>query len=100
MRYAEYIPGPGAGAPAPDPFVPALRSTPGHTWILQREEDDRWTLRERNDQGVIGEPRQTSDPLDVIDATFWAGDLTDIGTGRWRPLVEHQRYEWQEEGSS
>jgi hypothetical protein len=35
----------------------------------------------------------------VIDATFWAGDLTSIGNGRWRPLIEGCRYLWLEDDS-
>jgi hypothetical protein len=97
-RYAEYIRGARSAVAAP--IAPTIEATPGHAWVLQREPDDRWTLRERDGRGVISEPRLTSDPTPgVVDATFWAGDQIDIGTGRWHELVNQQCYEWQEDHS-
>lgn len=97
MRYASYVPGGLGTLDLADAGPPALTQTPGLSWILDRQPDGRWTLSECTRRtGAPGEPRATSEPMGVIDATFWAGDLTGIRSGRWRPLVEGQRYLWLE----
>jgi hypothetical protein len=53
--------------------------------ILCRESDGRWTLRHTGDGPAV----HTSEPMDIIDATWWAGELIGAGNGAWKPVDEH-----------
>jgi hypothetical protein len=79
-QYADYIPGSPATAPEPAP----LTAESFKPWVLWLERGS-WSVREPEGGPVV---HASDEPMGIIDATFWAGELIPLGSGKWVPVDE------------